>query len=211
MNQPVCKSMNKILIFLVFSLSFSYMLAHAEQYNIEKVTDSQYVWDNQTITNVFVTISENNVESEINDEHHYGEIMTSSAAILGFIGFASIINVANFTKEINEKIVALWILYGSIALMISLHLTLIIFAYFENLNDGYFLFVMIATIIVVITIIGITGFLAYGKSTYSKRRHQTKNLIDIAMQEFISKQTDKIKQSIDDSALGNPLNSFDKK
>lgn len=203
--------MNKILIFLIFSLSLSYILEYADGYTIQNVTDSQYNWNNQTITNVFVTISDDDSKTNSQTNHHYGEIMTSSAAILGFIGFASIINVANFTKEINEKIMAVWILYGSIALMISLHLTLIIFAYFEDLDDNYFLFVMIVTIIVIVTIISVTGFLAYGKSTYSKRRHQTKNLIDIAMQEFALKQTNETMQTEDDSVVGHPLGNFDKK
>lgn len=99
----------------------------------ETITLSETKWNNQTITNVYVTV-ENNGNSVNNS------IMISSGMIIGFVGFSSIFQFRNyeFSEDQKKVVYIIGIIIASIA---TLHLFTILFVYHNLLDiilEGYY-------------------------------------------------------------------------
>lgn len=145
---------------------------YAQEYKIESVTDSQLKWDNRTITNVFVTMTKDNSSTNSHDNPNFGEIMISSATVIGFVGLGSIFGSSFSVKTIRVHIITVITLFTQVAILVTLHLLVILSAFNGSLDGGFYTNVIYATIYLIIGILASGAYLTIMTSSYDYRLHK---------------------------------------
>lgn len=144
------------------------------------------VTENGTTINVFVTTNDNLK----ND----GQVMISSAIIIGFVGLGSFLSASRIGHETGFQIKLFSLSLILVTALIILHLIIILLAFLGNLSEIVYSIVLVTTMFLISAIIACFIFLTADYFHYKFAKHDIDSIASDEIANFISEIITKPKE-----------------